>query len=137
MLNPRILIPVFAVLLLAGCRDTLVDNSDSNTTPPQEEISFEDDILPIFGASCSGVGCHVGERTNGVRLDSHERVTTSIGLQYGSLIVVPGDAASSPIIDKITPNPEFGVRMPFGRAPLSATQIDLIRTWINDGADDN
>jgi len=105
--------------------------------PPQEDVSFSDDILPIFGASCSGSGCHVGETTNGVRLDSYEQVTGSVGLQYGGSIVVPGDAAASPIVDKISANPEFGVRMPFGRAPLSALQIDLIKSWIDGGASDN
>jgi len=130
------LIFVVLFLFMAGCRDTLIDNTDSST-PPQEEISFNEDILPIIGASCSGSGCHVGETTNGVRLDSYEQVTSSTGLQYGSLIVVPGDAAASPIVDKISANPEFGVRMPFGRAPLSARQIDLIKSWIDEGADDN
>lgn len=128
---------VTIVIFAAGCRDTVVDNAGPTDDPPPENVSFEEDILPIFGGFCSGVGCHVGERTNGVRLDSYERVTTSVGLQYGALIVVPGDAASSPIIDKITVNPDFGVRMPFGRAPLSAEQIDLIRTWIDEGANDN
>lgn len=138
MHSSRILVSLItAALFTVACRDTVVDNSDQMTPPPQEEISFADDVLPIFGASCSGSGCHVGERTNGVRLDSYEQVTSSVGLQYGSPIVEPGNAADSPIIDKITPNPQFGVRMPFGRAPLSALQIDLIRTWIDDGADDN
>ena len=126
-----------AILLSAGCRDTLIDNTDPLDDAPTENVSFEQDVLPIFAGSCSGVGCHVGETTNGVRLDSHERVTSSIGLQYGGPIVVPGDAAASPIVDKITPNPEFGVRMPFGRAPLPAAQIELIRTWIDEGANDN
>ena len=47
------------------------------------------------------------------------------------------DVDASPLIDKIEVNPQFGVRMPNGRQPLSGEEIGLIREWIGDGAEDN
>lgn len=91
-------------------------------------------VQQILRTSCSGSNCHIGQATNGVRLDSYQNVTQSHGDQYDKLIVQAGDAAVSPIIDKLEADPQFGSQMPFGRSPLSDDQIDLIRQWINNGA---
>ncbi len=64
-------------------------------------------------------------------------VTTSIGNNYGTLIVVPFDAVSSPIYDKVRldKSPDHGNRMPQGRS-LIQSEDDLIRDWINEGANE-
>lgn len=94
-------------------------------------------VQQIFNGSCSGSGCHIGQRTNGVQLDSYENVIESRGDQYGGLVVVPGDAANSPLVDKIEPNPEHGVRMPETGNYLSDARITQIRAWIDNGAENN
>lgn len=124
-------LPIF----LAACQDKLVDHTDSGE--PVTDVSFSTEVQPILNASCSGVGCHIGQTTNGVNLSSYAQVTASTGTQYGGKIVVPGDADASPIVDKLSTNPDFGTRMPRGGAALSAAQIQLIRTWIDEGALDN
>lgn len=94
-------------------------------------------VLNIFNNNCSGSGCHIEERNSGVRLDSYNNVIESEGAQYGELVVQPGDANGSPLVDKIeSENPEFGDRMPVGGA-LSSSQISLIKEWIDDGAENN
>lgn len=122
-------------LFLTGCQSRKIDNS--MMVEPDTEVSYADDIQPIFSASCGGPGCHISSATNGVRLNSYESVISSRGFQYGRLIVSPENASDSPVVDKISPNPDFGVRMPFGRAPLNAGQIGLITKWIEDGAKNN
>jgi hypothetical protein len=57
----------------------------------------------------------------------------SVGDLYDKKIVTPGNAAASPLYDKLLANPEFGSRMPQGGS-LTTQQIDLIRAWINEGA---
>lgn len=126
---------VAASLLLMSCQSRKIDNT--MTVDPDEPVSFSQDVLPILKTSCGGSDCHIGERTNGVNLSNYDQVMTSTGTQYGMRIVVPGEAENSPLIDKIRPDPEFGVRMPASGAPLSGEQIATIRTWINDGAPDN
>lgn len=127
---------VIAVLvLLTACQSRKIDNS--MLVEPEGPISFAEDVQPIFTTSCGGAACHIDRRTSGVRLSTYQQVISSVGVQYGQEIVVPGDAEASPLMDKLRPSPAFGVRMPNGRAPLSNEQIALIRVWINEGALNN
>lgn len=134
-------------MIVAACGDnstgTNGDNGNGNgdngngEEPPPPEPTFTN-VQEIFESSCSGSGCHIGERTNGVRLDSYDNVMESEGQQYGELVVQEGDADDSPLVDKIeSANPEYGVRMPEGGPYLSDDEIDLIKEWIDDGAEDN
>lgn len=91
-------------------------------------------IQPIFTASCSGSSCHIPGPRSGVTLSDYSNVLGSIGNQYGIHIVQPGDAAKSPIIDKLSnASPKFGIRMP-PSGPLSQDKIDTLKAWINRGA---
>lgn len=123
------------LIVLSACQSEKIDNS--MIVEPVDEVSFAADIQPILTNSCGGFGCHVGESTNGVEVSNYAQVMTSQGLQYGGLIVIPGNGAESPLVDKLGLNPRFPSRMPLGAAPLTATQISLIRTWIDEGAQDN
>lgn len=105
--------------------------------PPPDEPTFEN-VLDIFNSSCGGSGCHIGERTNGVRLDSYDNVMESEGVQYGERVVQEGDGDGSPLVDKIeSDNPEYGERMPEGGPFLSDDEIELIKEWIDEGAENN
>jgi hypothetical protein len=132
-------LPVFplaisAALIFSACQSEKIDNS--LIVDPGNDVSYAADVQPIFDASCGGSGCHVGETTNGVNLSTHADATGSIGLQYGA-IVISGDGAGSPIIDKIGPGPRQGSRMPLGRGALSTADIATIRAWIDEGAANN
>ncbi len=49
--------------------------------------------------------------------------------------VVPGDAAHSLLVQKLTDaHPPCGVQMPKDDAPLSAQDLQTIKDWINNGA---
>lgn len=104
---------------------------------PDGPVSFAQDVQPIFTSSCGGAGCHIDEAMSGVELSNYQQVMSSIGVQYGEEIVIPGDADASPLVDKIEANPQFGERMPLNRPPLSGDEVALIRAWIDDGAEDN
>lgn len=122
-------------LLFAGCQREVLDNS---TLVEVEGVSFSADVQPIFMNSCGGSGCHLGnDQTSGVNLSTYERIISSIGEGYNGPIVIAGDGANSPIVDKLGSRPRLGSRMPDGGAALSSTQISLIRTWIDEGALDN
>ena len=131
----RLSLLVFVLLWATACQSEKIDNS--GIVDPGPSVSYADDIQPIFNRSCGGVGCHINEATNGVNLTTYASTLASEGLQYGGPVVVAGDAASSPLFDKINPNPQFGSRMPLGRGALPANDIALIRAWINDGAPNN
>ncbi len=131
----RCLLAPIVFLLVGGCRSTVVGPPD--IVEPTDPVSFSNDVFPIFEQSCALSGCHAGSGTNGVRLGSYVEAASSVGLQYGELVIQPFDADGSPIVDKISGVPLFGVRMPFGGKPLSGEQIGLIRGWIDQGAQNN
>lgn len=112
---------------------------DANEEPEElpTDVSYSEDIQPIFNSSCGGANCHIDEQTSGVELTTYNDVMNSVGDQYGESIVDAGNPGSSPLVDKITPNPTHGDQMPLGGDPLSDDQVDLIRGWINEGAKDN
>jgi len=135
---------IFVLILgaaIGACSSSSTDpnGGGNDDDPPMDEPmdpTFTN-VQQIFNGNCGGSGCHIGERTSGVRLDSYDNVTTSVGDQYGELVVQPNDADGSPLVDKIEANPQFGVRMPRNGSALSDEQIQLIRDWINDGAPNN
>lgn len=123
------------ILFTSGCMTNLEDIS-TNEIPPTF-VSFSEDIQSIFNSSCSGSGCHIPNTTNGVNLSSYSSAMNSIGLAYGTAVIKPGDAENSPLVDKIQPNPENGVRMPQTGGYLTPTEINLIIAWIDAGAENN
>ncbi len=93
-----------------------------------EEGIFARDIRPILAARC--YACHGSEvQQNGLRLDSLAAILK--GSENGS-VVTPGDSEKSPIVRRILglDRPE----MPYGSPPLSASEVNLIRKWIDEGA---
>lgn len=126
---------MLAALLLTACQSRKIDNT--LLVDPEEPVSFSQHVLPIFAASCGGGGCHIDQSASGVNLSGYQHVVDSQGQQYDEHIVLPDNAANSPLVDKLSPDPQFGARMPPDRSPLSAEEIALIRTWIDEGASDN
>lgn len=122
-------------LLASACQSRKIDNT--MVVDPDEPVRYAQDIQPILTTTCGGAGCHIDESVNGVELTNYQQVMSSIGEQYGAAIVEPGDPGASPLVDKVEPDPQFGTRMPLGRPPLTAQQVMLIRTWIEDGAKNN
>lgn len=113
---------------------------DPDPTPnPDRPVSFSEDIQPIFNGNCAVSGCHDSNtQESGVNFSSYDAALSSIGIQYGTEVIDPGNPNNSPIVDKISnDNPEFGERMPLDRQPLSDADIDSIVAWIDDGAPNN
>jgi hypothetical protein len=126
---------MLAILLLAGCSDKGNDPTSANQQPPPppvtQDVSFQSQIRPIFQQrGCDG--CHGGNGGLFVQ-------TVAQLLQGGSHgpAIVPGKADSSNLIKKLSPNPPFGDRMPQGGPYLPDSTIQIIRTWINQGAKNN
>lgn len=95
---------------------------------PSHAVSFADQIAPILEARCSE--CHSAESSElGLRLDSYAGVMA--GSDYGT-VVEAGDPDRSLLIEMM----ESG-DMPEDGDPVPADEIELIRTWIAEGAENN
>ena len=97
-------------------------------------IDFNRDVRPILSETC--FQCHGPDKNH---LEADLRLDEGDGLfreRDGMTIVIPGKPEASELIARIT-STEDDVRMPppeAGRA-LSAEQIEIIRTWIAQGAE--
>ena len=132
----------FLTLVLVSCGgDGSSTGPDPDPDPdpnPNRNVSFSQDISPIFQSSCATSGCHdSGTQVNGVNLSTYVDAMNSVGNQYGENVINEGNPDESPLVDKIEPNPQIEQRMPYQRDPLPQADIDSIRAWIADGAPDN
>ena len=85
-------------------------------------ISYSVTIQPIFNANCTG--CHGG--SGGLTLDSYSN------LNAGN-VLISENSAESLIIQKLK-GTASGAQMPKNAAALSESTINLIATWIDEGA---
>ena len=90
-------------------------------------VNFSTEIKPLF-SSCTG--CHGGY--GGLSLSSYTNLMT--GGNSGA-VVTPGDGSGSLLVKKLRGT--AGEQMPKDQDPLNDTTINLIETWINEGAKDN
>lgn len=135
-MSAKIFIPILSILFFTSCMTNTEDLTGSDTINP-EVVSYSGDVQPIFNQTCGGSGCHIQSSQNNVNLSSYSSTISSIGTNYGENIVVPGLPDSSPLVDKIEANPELGSRMPLTGGYLTPEEIQIIRTWISNGAEDN
>ncbi|RPH34823.1 hypothetical protein EHM92_07360 [bacterium] len=105
------------------------------------QVSFKDDVTPILKKHC--LPCHAEDNFNPseLSLDSYDNLMA--GGKHGSP-VVPGEASESIIVQKVGPNPPFGDQMPLAKKKnagnpdrLSAQEIETLKEWINQGANNN
>ena len=104
----------------------------------QDCVSYSSEIQLIFSANC--IGCH----NDGNSPSSGLKLTTWANLMDGNSnngpVVTAGDADNSILIQKILGTASFGDQMP----PNDPTYFDshqdelqLIKDWINEGAQNN
>ena len=98
--------------------------------PLDRAVSFSREVLPVFLASGGPhtVAPDHSPPPGGVRLDTYEGVMAKEG------VVVPGKPEESELVEHLL---SVGMQMPPSIPPLPNEQIQLIVTWIAQGAEDN
>ncbi len=100
------------------------------------EVSFSEDVLPIFRGRC--IQCHQpsgqGYEKSGLDLTTYEGLMK--GTKYGAM-VVPGDPDASNLMLLLDWRASPELRMPHGKKKLSTCDRDAIRHWIRQGAKNN
>ncbi|HAV62750.1 MAG TPA: hypothetical protein DCY13_10325, partial [Verrucomicrobiales bacterium] len=87
---------------------------------------FNEEIAPLFAKHC--LECHDSATREG-KLDLSRREAAFAGGRDG-IVITPGDAAKSYLWESVDTN-----EMPKDRTPLSQREKDLIKQWINQGAE--
>ncbi len=108
----------------------------ANAVTSFKEISFKEDVFPVFKGRC--VECHQpggqGHEKSGLDLTTYAGVMK--GTKFGSM-VVPGKPELSNLIWLLDWKASPELQMPHGKKQLSICDRDAIREWIRQGAKDN
>src|SRR5262245_34599083 len=103
------------------------------TEAPDSPVEFNRDIRPILSDQC--YQCHgpdSAQRKANLRFDQESSAKAD---RDGIRAIVPGDLDSSELYQRVTAA-DADARMPPVKSgkSLTATQIELLRRWINQGA---
>src|SRR5258708_519427 len=94
------------------------------------EVDFDRDIAPSFAARCHE--CHSPEKAEGgLKLSTRKNVLAD--LDSGNKAVVPTKPDESELLRRVLATDD-SERMPPEGKPLSAEEIKLLRSWIEQGA---
>ena len=121
--------------LLSWCLLITVMITQVHAQSISRQISFNRDVRPILAEHC--LQCHgfdEGAREAGLRLDARENAIAPV--ESGKAAVVPGKPELSELIRRIISD-DADIRMPpadFPK-PLTAGQVETLRTWIAEGAE--
>ena len=100
-----------------------------------DAINFSRDILPLLSDNC--FKCHGPDEANresDLRLDRHE--TAIAKLDSGQTAVVAGKSSQSELLKRIaTTDSDLKMPPPDSGKKLTTKQIELIRNWIDSGAE--
>lgn len=129
-------LPVDKSYLLSIILFTLFGCSDSVSIG---EISYHDQIQEsIFKFSCSTAACHDASSQGGLDLTSY---ATLIEGGNSGLVILPGAAEESPLIWSLegrnTAGDPVSIMPPASRTPITRSEINIIKDWIDQGAKDN
>jgi len=121
---------------------SLVGTVVSVTGCGERAVSFQNDVRPILATNCSE--CHQeggsGFDASGLSVVSYEALMAGTKPQNGEQrgeIIIPGDPASSTLMVLVEGRADPSIRMPHGKEPLKPEDINVLRTWIEQGAKNN
>jgi len=125
------------VALLAGgsgCKDKnnpLTGDSPSNIVFPTSGVRYGVSVQPLFNQACNFGGCH----DDNPHQSALSLTTFDNAVRMVPGIVVPGNPDGSVLVLRIQGS--SGTRMPPSGNPLNQNQVNGIRTWIAEGANNN
>lgn len=122
-----------ATTLFSLCALNVSLMADDQASPAESGVSYYKDIRPIFQSHCQG--CHQPAKKGGeyVMTDFSQLLR---GGESQEAAIVPGKPDESYLISLITPV-DGEAEMPKGTKPLSSVEVDLVRKWIEQGAEND
>jgi hypothetical protein len=112
--------------LLAAVLAGLVSASRAGAQTP---VDFDRDVKPLLRDKC--IACHGPSQQNGgLRLDRRQSAMLGGG---NGVAILPGNAARSPLVWRVSGPTVFGPQMP-PTGPLRPDDIALLTRWIDAGA---
>ncbi len=104
--------------------------------PAPPPVSFSTDVQPVIARYC--VDCHqpggAGYEASGLDVGSYAALMK--GTNFGPVIVA-GDAFSSNLIILAEGRADSSIKMPHEGPGLKPDEIEMLKSWIDEGALDN
>ena len=100
---------------------------------PTGKVSYYRDVRPILQANCQG--CHQAAKAKGGYVMTDFKRLLAGGDSEGAAVVVKHPEQSA-ILKMVTPQ-DGEVRMPKGKTPLLDNEVAVLRSWIEQGAEDD
>lgn len=126
---------LISALFIAAIVFTVGATSQEKKPARKPLVSFSNDVFPIIQKRC--LPCHASDSENPSELIMESFSDITKGGKHGKPIV-PKNANESILVQKIKPNPPFGEQMPLmTKKKLTDEQIELFKTWIDQGAKKN
>lgn len=114
-----------------GGGDTTGNGGENPQPCDPDSVYFENDILPLLISNCAMSGCHDAQSAeDGVILTNWQTVTQTADVR-------PGDPTGSDLYEVLVEDDSDKIMPPPPESPLSQQQINLIYTWIAQGARNN
>lgn len=121
--------------------DTIPDPGDTTGNPgggnttgipcDPDSVYFQNTVLPLLVSNCTESGCHnETDHEDGVVLTSYQSILSTV---EG---VTRQNWDENDLMEALLED-DADKRMPYGKAPLPQAQINLIATWIQQGAKNN
>ena len=121
-------ISFFSIVFNYGCKDTINANDLNNIVIPSSNVSYSKYIQPVLNLYCATSGCHDESGAGGISL------TTWAGTTADKSVVFPGKPENSSLVwvmeGKVPQHPTLLYN-------LNANQIQGVKTWITEGAQNN
>lgn len=107
---------------------TPIDTTSSSVPCNPDTVYFSNEVLPLIVSSCAKSGCHDAiSKAEGIILTDYANI-----LRTGK--IKAGNPSNSDFIEVIEESNAKDRMPPAPDAPLTATQIQLLRKWISQGA---
>lgn len=129
-----IVFPIGVVLAVQGDAPR-VAGQEAPARAQSGAVSFSEQVQPIFQTRCSECHGGVDEATGEQTLELGLNLTTYEGVMAGSdygTVIEPGDPDASLLVEMI-----MAGDMPEEGDPVPPEEIEIIRTWIAEGAQNN
>lgn len=128
--------PKFPRCLVVLCFVTSVTSeANAQSSAANTRVDFARDVRPILSNHCWS--CHgPDEATRQAKLRLDRRETAIAKTESGKVAVTPGQSAASELVSRInTRDDDLVMPPPSAKKPLTATQKETLRRWIEQGAE--
>ena len=125
-----ILITLTTLILYYACDDTITGSDIDSRIIPDSNVSYSKDLAPVFELKC--VSCHgPGKTDGGVDLSTWSGVRNPE-------ILIPYNSDLSLIVWTVEGKSGIPSMPPLGKKPpFTSNQIRGLKTWIDEGAENN